>query len=600
MPNNSDDPLNAGQQPWQGQASFPPGTPLNQMPIRQSRQKSQQQHSPPFQRVQGQGQHSAGMPAAQAGNNSPEQQAIILSAQPGQQARQRPVEAEAVETRRQAEPPVGAGPIAYSGTEGAGIAAMQPQRASQQRDQYGTFEYVLVGIVIVLIIAIIAAGISFFLYFSKQGFDPANLERLFPYLLIYVLCVFAGVLWGRYQLDTQAKKNSEQLQLDVNRLQMDLARIRNERASLQDQLYKTQSDLATLRNAPPPVVPSVGRTPSQPLVNVVKSPEQIGRIQPGQSIHDVTRDPPDFNEYEQREHPHEKFYPTPGIPWKLRSGWNVIGASRRGYGHSYEGKYREDDFEIRSIRADTRTSQVDMVMVAIADGVSSKPYSRRGARAAVQGALSITDTSVYVQELRKSIGEQASSNVRDNAAFKVLMESLQAAHAHIEQQGKYYRISVDEMHSTLMVYIAIPVEQQLFVASVQVGDGALFAMRPGGATPRERWRWLQQPQIQATGNEVQPFMRTGPEVWQQYLRADLLDNPSFIMGMTDGTADDIEAPRPTQEVPNPDPFYFVDDFYQHIAQSVIHAPQPAEALLKFLDYKKKQSFDDRTVVCLYR
>jgi hypothetical protein len=333
---------------------------------------------------------------------------------------------------------------------------------------------------------------------------------------------------------------------------------------------------------------------------VVKSPEQIGRIQPQQSIYDITREPPDFNEHEQREHPHEKFYPERGKSWTLRSGWNIIGASRRGYGHSFEGKYREDDFEIRHTRADTQSTQPDMVMVAIADGVSSKPYSRRGARAAVQGAISISGTSVQLQELRKSIGKQAPSNVWQNVAFNVLIESLHAAHAFVEQQANYHRISVDDMHSTLMVYLAIPVEQRLFVASVQVGDGALFAMQPGGATPRERWQWLQQPQIQATGNEVQPFMRTGPEVWQQYLRADLLDHPSFIMGMTDGTADDIESPRPTPEVPNPDPFYFVDDFYQHIMKAVTNVPQPAEGLLKFLDYQKKQSFDDRTVVCLYR
>ncbi len=163
------------------------------------------------------------------------------------------------------------------------------------------------------------------------------------------------------------------------------------------------------------------------------------------------------------------------------------------------------------------------------------------------------------------------------------------------------RIHPDEMHSTLMVYLAVPLDQHLFVASVQVGDGALFAMQQAkGATPRERWRWLQQPQIQASGNEVQPFMRTGQDMWRQYLRAELLEGPTFIMGMTDGTLDDIQAPRATPEEPNPDPFIFVEDFYQYIATDVLKAPQPSEALVKFLGYQKKQSFDDRTVVCLYR
>lgn len=531
-------------------------------------------------------------------NNQPEQQPIILSAQSGRQPGQRQVDVEASETQRPAEPPYGADRLASS-AEGANAAGLQVQRTSEQRGQIGTFEYILMGVIVVLIIAIIAAIISIVTYFGHQRFDPAKLAQLFPYLIIYALCVFAGVLWGRYQLDTAAKRKSEQLQHYANRLQTDNEQLRNENANLQSQLYSAQSGKAASRNAPPPAAP-LGRVPSGPLPNVVKSPEQIGRIQPQQSIYDVTRDPPDFNEHEQREHPHERFYPERGVPWKLRSGWNIIGASRRGYGHAYEGKYREDDFEIRPLRMDTHSRQLDIVMVAIADGVSSKPYSRRGARAAVQGALTITSTPAYLQELGKAMGKQAPFDVWQNAAFNILMESLHAAHAFVEQQANHYHISIDDMHSTLLVYLAVPIEQQLFIASVQVGDGALFAMRSGGATARERWQWLQQPQIQATGNEVQPFMRTGPEVWRHYLRANLLDKPSFIMGMTDGTADDIESPRPTPEDRNPDPFYFVDDFQQHIEKAITNVPQPAEALLKFLEYKKKQSFDDRTVVCLYR
>lgn len=595
MPHNSDDPLNQGQQSWQGQNLNPPGTPQSQVPVRRSGQKPPQKQKTFYPHPPIQGNNPAQIPVAQLYNNQPEQQPIILSAQSGQ----RQADAEAIETQRQVELPSRGSQAAFSGTHGTVIAAVQ-QRESQQREQFGTFEYALVGVVIVLIAAIIATIITFFSNLSLRSFDSAKFAWLFLEIIIYALCVFAGRLWGRYQLDTAAKRESEQLKQYVNRLQSDNDRIRNERANLQNQLFSAQSELAAIKKVPPPVAPPPDKVPSGPLPPVVKSPEQIGRILPQQTIHDVILDPPDFNEREQREHPHEKFYPERGKSWTLRSGWNIIGASRRGYGHSYEGKYREDDFEIWHTSTDTRSLQPDMVMVAIADGVSSKPYSRRGARAAVQGAISITNTSVQWEELQKAIGKRTPIATWQNAAFNALMGSFQAAHDFVEQRAKFYRISVDDMQSTLLVYLAIPVEHQLFVASVQVGDGALFAMRQEGAKPRERWQWLQQPQIQATGNEVQPFMRTGPEIWRQYFHSTLLDNPSFIMGMTDGTADDIESPRATPDVKDPDPFYYVDDFYQHILQAVTNAPQPAEALLKFLEYKKKQSFDDRTVVCLYR
>ncbi len=72
------------------------------------------------------------------------------------------------------------------------------------------------------------------------------------------------------------------------------------------------------------------------------------------------------------------------------------------------------------------------------------------------------------------------------------------------------------------------------------------------------------------------------------------------MGMTDGTADDIEPPHPTREEPEPDPFVNVNDFYERIVKPALNNPEPAEALAESLGYRKRQSFDDRTVVCLYR
>ncbi len=572
MPNMQNDPYNQGGQPQQDS---------------QHRQQKQ-----PFKMHRGQ-----------------QQQPIILSNQGMQQEQQmqktqRVPEAEAPGIQRRVEQPPAADQMASSGfrrTGRNGAASLQQQQASGQREPFDTTDYFLTIVVVVLIIAIIAVIIAFFTSF-RLGFSSFgdNFAHLLPYLLIYALCVGAGILWGRYQLNTAAKKESVQWKGEVMQRNGEIERLNGENGKLQRDLFMAQSELATIKNAPPPVLPPPGRNPSYSYGKVVEPPK-IDRIQPQQSIYDATHDPADFNEREQREHPHEKFYPERGKSWAMHSGWNIIGASRRGYGHAYDGKYREDDFEIRRFKAPVPGQPPTMVMAAIADGVSSKAYSRRGARAAVRGATSITSASTHLLNLATCIGNNSPFNMWQNAAFNALLELLSAAHDFVEQQGREDRISVDEMQSTLLVYLMVPFEQHLFVASVQVGDGALFALQPAkGATPGERWKWLQHPQIQASGNEVQPFMRTGPDLWQQYLQAEVLDGATFIMGMTDGTADDIESPRPTAEVPNPDPFYFVDDFYQHIAKDVMTAPQPAEALLKFLDYRKKQSFDDRTVVCLYR
>ncbi len=90
-------------------------------------------------------------------------------------------------------------------------------------------------------------------------------------------------------------------------------------------------------------------------------------------------------------------------------------------------------------------------------------------------------------------------------------------------------------------------------------------------------------------------MRSTPDVWEHNLHCDMLDNVVFLMGMTDGTADDIEPPRATGDRPEPDPFVLVHDFYLHL-----RGARTAEQVHEFLGYKKRGSFDDRTVVCLYQ
>src|SRR5204863_8304382 len=99
--------------------------------------------------------------------------------------------------------------------------------------------------------------------------------------------------------------------------------------------------------------------------------------------------PPDF-EQEEMHYPHIKLFPDPVQPEKialseLLYGWHIIGASRRGYGHAYDGKYREDDFEVSHICLWQMRTMISLV--AIADGVGSKVHARHGARAAVEGAI---------------------------------------------------------------------------------------------------------------------------------------------------------------------------------------------------------------------
>lgn len=355
------------------------------------------------------------------------QQPIILGKRNVQQEQQmqqtqRMPEAEVSGTQRQVEQPFGANQIASSGFGGTGrtsVAALQ--QTSGKREPFDMVDYILAIVAAVLIVATIVTVIVFSSIFHLSFAALSNnFARLLPYLLIYALCVAVGILWGRYQLDTASKRESIRLSGIAKQQNDEIERLNGENGKLQRDLFMTQSELAAMKNAPPPVLPQPGRSPSYAYSKVVEPPK-IDRIQPQQSIYDVTRDPPDFNKREQSEHPHEKFYPERGKSWTMQSGWNIIGASRRGYGHAYDGKYREDDFEIKRFKVSTPGLQPTMIMVAIADGVSSKAYSRRGARAAVRGATSITSTSPHLLNLATCIGANTPFNMWQNAAFNALI-----------------------------------------------------------------------------------------------------------------------------------------------------------------------------------
>jgi hypothetical protein len=309
------------------------------------------------------------------------------------------------------------------------------------------------------------------------------------------------------------------------------------------------------------------------------------------SIYDTSREPEDGRDL--IAHPHTKYFPAIGGKCDLDYGWQFIGASRRGYGHAYEGKYREDDFNIR-------LSGKDIALVAIADGLSSKSMSRRGARASVLGATNLPEQRL--QELARLVRKDTGNPVCRQQACTLLLDALQAARTEIEERAQDDQIGMDELQTTLLVFLVIPYDQEhIFVGSVQIGDGALLALQPNKSGKlSDKWRYLQRPQFQASGNEVEPFTRTDLDTWTRFLQCDLLDDATFIMGMTDGTADDIEPPLATLQTPDPDPFLYVHDFYQHIQSHMLNEMQPAEALLEFLSYRKRRSYDDRTVVCVYR
>lgn len=464
-------------------------------------------------------------------------------------------------------------------------------KASQRATEtLGIVEYALMGIIPFLFLLIIFVMVTLvmprILPGSSYSFNTQNLKWLLFLMLIYAACIGVGYFVRWYQSKNATIKELERFEQVNSGQKKEIARLQRENAILQNQLRAAQ-----------PATPALSLAPAG---NPVTQPRAIEQVQPPPSIYDNPREPDDPSDL--IDHPHEKIFPATQEVNSLGHGWYIIGASRRGYGHAYEGKYREDDFNVRifGARGTKRDQHRDIALIAIADGVSSKTLSRRGARAAVLGATGISEQRLGI--LRSMLGKNTLYKQCQGETYYILMDSLQAAHDQVEQCAYSNGVTIDELQSTLLTFLVAPWdERQLLVASTQIGDGALFVLQPNkGPAPQYNWNWLQQPQIGGAGNEVQPFMRTGRDDWHRFFQCDLIDDADCIMGMTDGTADDIEPPRATPENPKPDPFSLVDDFYQRIIVKSLMHTQPAKQLAYELRYRKKQSHDDRTVVCVYR
>ncbi len=342
--------------------------------------------------------------------------------------------------------------------------------------------------------------------------------------------------------------------------------------------------------------------------------------------YEKTLDPVDY-EQERSLYPHVKVFPQQQDELLFRDrlpyDWRLAGASRRGYGHAYEGKYREDDFALvtqyftpsselsSKIIAETPLSAA---LIAIADGIGSKRYARYGAHAAVEGAISTLSRSASAQKNLEDLAGSLLSSLeiaelvvplaaRDLAcAFlcQAMAQARTAVHEMAQQQG----LSVAELRSTLLLLLVIPLsENHLFLASTQIGDGALFARLCGeGRISSDSWYALQRGQMQGVGHATVSLLDSSQETWQQYFQCGIYRDLDTVLGMTDGIANDIKPPLPASRPSESDPFAFVEDFYTQVWTALQAATSrgAALALNDLLSYRKGQSYDDRTLLCLYR
>jgi hypothetical protein len=249
-------------------------------------------------------------------------------------------------------------------------------------------------------------------------------------------------------------------------------------------------------------------------------------------------------------------------------GWRLYGASRRGRSHAHEGKYRDDYFQM--------AVQGEWHIVAVADGAGSARLSRVGAHVAVEAAV-----STLKDELSK-FGQDADAN---SALRRALWHALDEARNKLSQVPCERSIELRDLATTLLLLVHRPADQHL-VAVGQVGDGLIAGQDEGNAisvlgTP-ERGEYAGETQFltHITGMKALEDRVAAP--------ASLVQAPRLFLVMTDGVADDFDPPA--RELPR---------LIQHLPDALRQSDGgTASGLLNLLGYRKRGSFDDRTLVVL--
>jgi serine/threonine protein phosphatase PrpC len=249
-----------------------------------------------------------------------------------------------------------------------------------------------------------------------------------------------------------------------------------------------------------------------------------------------------------------------------KCGGVLIGASRRGKSHAQDGKYREDSFII--------DVQDSWLLMAVADGTGSKPLARVGSKIAVSSAIRyIKDRLANFQAT-----DQIPSSLRG-----ALAGAMVHALARISDEAACRQKEANDFATTLLLAVYGNFNEKRWLGIAQVGDGGIAIQKQNG----ECSEIGRADHGQFGGEAIFLTSQEAQMSWNQ--RAFVLevqDDFQLLAVATDGVFDDFSPP-----------FGQMERLFQVLHQ-ILTKENLAASLLEWLNYERRGSFDDRTLVVL--
>ncbi len=268
--------------------------------------------------------------------------------------------------------------------------------------------------------------------------------------------------------------------------------------------------------------------------------------------------------------PSDRFDHIAKKKFKTPDGWMMVAASRRGKMHAHKALYREDAFALGEA--------VGWHFVVVADGGGSRPLARVGSNLSAEVAVNT------MCELARKL--EISELTPEETCRELLEKGMRRAYEALQQEAAKRSVKLDDFGTTFlaMAHRFQAGQKRHLVGVLQVGDGLIAAQLADKSV-----QVLANADVGESASQTL-FLTSHP--WKDWLdRIQLLEletEPLMFVSMCDGVSDDL--------IPYPRNLPRMFDFMQEIALK----DAAEEALLEFLKYEKRGSFDDRTLVLLFR
>jgi hypothetical protein len=297
--------------------------------------------------------------------------------------------------------------------------------------------------------------------------------------------------------------------------------------------------------------------------------------------------------------PEDQSDPVPHEVCELRrrdDTWNVLAASIRGKLHAHKAMWRDDAYACDWVD--------DWTIIALSDGAGSARLARIGARCACEGGLRAMKETLAGYRLAPSTAEAPLPADQDRLREALIHGAIQAR-AGIMLEAQRRQCPSRDLHATFLLVIHTPFKDNTLLGAIQVGDGAIGvfteddACRLLGVADHGQYSsetcFLTTPHI-----EEQFSQRVRFSIFKRGIRA--------LAVMCDGVSDDffpedkrlieLFSGNPIKELKTKkgEPLWGV----LHREKGVTRNPEDGKALLEWLQYEKRGSSDDRTLILMYR